>query len=120
LGASTGITTGISEGILMPTRRQFLLNCAAAAVTASVAPTAALAVPVRFRELSLDEITFLDFAGKVNSWFQVQLESRRKVNLRLMAVRPATEGGLTAVNAGDFRNKKFSLLFAGEAGEPLP
>jgi hypothetical protein len=103
----------------MPTRRQFITNCTALALTASLTPTVALTAPFRSREIALEQISFLDFATKINSRFQISAESRAIAELRLVGTKLLSAREFVVADSGDARNEKFSLLFAGEANAPL-
>jgi hypothetical protein len=102
----------------MPTRRQFLLSCSALAAATTAAPAIALGAPFRSGEIALDQISFLDFAGMVNTTFRVIADSRA-VELCLIGIKSAAPSAFTFVNAGDAGNEKFSFQFSGPTGEPL-
>ena len=102
----------------MPTRRQFLLSCSALTAAASAAPTFALSAPFRSGAIALEQISFQDFAGMVNTAFRVNAESRT-VELRLVVAKPGAAPMFAGAHTGDAGNEKFSLLFSGPAGEPL-
>jgi hypothetical protein len=103
----------------MPTRRKFIASCTALAATASMKPVIALGSPFRSRQVPLEEISFLDFATKVNSRFMVLSESRALAELRLAAANPLRAERFAVANSEDGRNEKFSLLFMGGEITPL-
>ena len=104
----------------MSTRRKFLLDCSAIAVTASVAPATALGASLRLKEVSLERISFQTFYGHLKAVFLVQGDSGSRVALRLAEVRstPAYPAATLAA-AEDAGNEKFSLLFSGLPKRPL-
>ena len=97
----------------MPTRRQFFASCTALAVTASLTPAVALGAPFRSCLISLEEISFLDFAATVNTEFLVLTESRPVAGLRLAGANLLGAGRFAVSNCEDARNENFSLLFVG-------
>jgi hypothetical protein len=103
----------------MPTRRNFLINCSAIAVTASLAPASAFSASLQSTQTSLEQIGFQDFANKVNTLFHVHVDSTSLVALHLIEAKPLLPANLSVVNAEDGRNEKFSLRFAGPARQPL-
>jgi hypothetical protein len=105
--------------LVMPSRRQFILNCSAVAVTASVTPATVLGASFRFKEVPLEQIRFSTFAARVNTVFQVQRSSGLTVGLQLAEVRPTPLFAGTRANAEDARNERFSLLFRGPLQPPL-
>jgi hypothetical protein len=102
----------------MPTRREFLLSCSTVAVTASVTPATVFGAPFRFKEVSLERVSFSAFAAHLNSAFQVQTASGSAVHLRLVEVQPTPAFPASAA-AEDASNEKFSLLFQGALKQPL-
>jgi hypothetical protein len=103
----------------MPTRRQFVASCTKFAVAASMLPAAALSAPVGGREISLEQISFMDFASKLNSRFSILSDSRPLAELQLVAARLLSARGPGFANRGDEANEKFSLLFAGAGSSAL-
>ncbi len=104
----------------MPTRRKFLLECSAVAVTASVAPAKVLgAASFRFREVPLEQIRFAAFATRVNSAFLVQTGTGATVTLQLIEARPSPVSLPMLRLAEDAANERFSLLFRGPLRPPL-
>ena len=100
-----------------PTRRQFLVNCSAIAVTASVAP-ATLGGPSRSRAVPLEQIGLVDFARQFNTTFVVRPERGAPIELVLVEIRPLASK-IAAPNAEDARNEKFALLFRGSLAASL-
>jgi hypothetical protein len=99
----------------MPTRREFLVGCAALAVSASVKPVLASGGPFLRRDLSLEEISFRDFAIHVNTPFLVSQESGTVAALQLVQARLFGDPTFAPTSsAEDARNEKFSLLFVGD------
>lgn len=82
-------------------------------------PAAALSAPVGGREISLEQISFMDFASKLNSRFSILSNSRPLAELQLVGVRPLDARGSGFANGGDEANEKFSLLFAGPGSSAL-
>ena len=100
----------------MRTRRKFLLNCSALAVTASVIPTGVFGASRRSLEVSLEQIDFAAFAGHLNTTFEVQGKTGPAVGLQLVDVSPTPAESPSALDAA---NEKFSLLFSGPLAQPL-
>jgi hypothetical protein len=100
--------------MFMQTRRKFLRDCSLAAVTASLAPVAALAHPGS-RIAGRKEPGFGQFARQVNTPFLVQTGSQL-VRLVLAGVAPFSAASPDAEDAG---NEKFSLRFRGPVQQPL-
>ncbi len=103
----------------MPTRRQFILNCSAIAVTASVAPVTAFGAPAWTREISLQSLGLTAFAAHLNTSFQVQVDSGADVALQLVEARSTPPVPGDHANAEDSRYEKFSLIFRGALEQPL-
>ena len=96
----------------MPSRRTFIHNCSALAVSAVVMPVSAMAVPRARRQLLLAQVSAGTFNPFVNAVFAVHDTEGRTQSLRLIQVaRPASE----AQSAGD----SFALLFQGRVSRPL-
>ncbi len=100
-----------------PTRRQFLVNCSALAVTAAIAP-AALGRPSRGRAVALEQIGPADFARQLHTAFVVRPERAAPTELVLVEIRPLAARSAPP-NAEDARNEKFALLFRGSLAFPL-
>ena len=103
----------------MPTRRQFIRNCSAVAITASVAPVTAFGAPVWFKEVSLQLLGLSAFSAHLNTNFQVQIDSSAVVVLQLVDVRSTAPFPGEQANAEDSRYEKFSLLFRGALEQPI-
>ena len=102
----------------MPTRRQFLANCSAVALTASMSPVALAGLP-SVGDVPLDRIGLTDFTRQLNTVFRVQLDNRSATELLLVDVRPSLAPQLASPYAGDAGNEKFTLLFRGSLAQPL-
>ena len=110
----------------MRTRRKFLLNCSAVAVTASVTPASVFAAPRKSLEVPLEQISLSSFASNLNTLFRVQGDNGPAVTLQLIEVSPtpaarvsaSSRSRLNSVEA-DAANEKFSLLFRGALNQPL-
>ena len=100
----------------MRTRRNFLLNCSAVAVTASVTPTTIFSAPRRLAEVPLQGIRFDDFTIHLNTLFDVEGESGPAVQLQLVEVSSMDRQTVSGMDAA---NEKFSLLFGGPIQKPL-
>ena len=104
----------------MSTRRKFLVECSAVAVTASLAPANVLgAGSLRLREVPLEQIRFSVFAARLNSAFQVLTDSGGSVTLQLIEAQPTPVSLRTPRPAEDAANERFSLLFRGPLRQPL-
>jgi len=103
----------------MRTRRNFLLNCSAVAVTASVAPVSVFASPRRLAEVPLEQISLAAFLSHANSTFQAQLDSGPAVGLQLVEIVSTPAVPAQFSNSLDGANEKFSLLFSGPLNHPL-
>jgi hypothetical protein len=103
----------------MPSRRQFLLGCSAAAVTSSLLPASVLAGPSSLKPVGLHQISFNDFALQLNSLFLVRSASGEIIKVQLVEARPLPPFPAANANAADAQNEKFSLLFAGPRAQPL-
>lgn len=101
-----------------PSRRRFLVNCSAVAVTASVAPIT-LGGPSGRRAVSLDQIGVSDFARQLNTAFTVRPSRGDAVELVLVEVRSLVSLKNASPNAEDAGNEKFALLFRGAPAAPL-
>jgi hypothetical protein len=99
----------------MQTRRKFLHDCSLAAVTASLAPAAALAHNPASRITGLNVPGFEQFARQVNTPFFVQAGSQL-VRLVLVGANPFSA---TSPGAEDAGNEKFSLRFRGPVQQSL-
>ena len=110
--------TGPTDSITKPTRRQFLVNCSALAVTASITPVA-FGSPLRGREAPLESIGPADFARQLNSAFVVRPAQGVPIELALVEFRPLPNSKRTSPNAEDAQNEKFALLFRGTPASPL-
>jgi len=99
----------------MQTRRKFIRDSSLAAVTASMAPAAALAHDPRSRAHGLNEPGFEQFAGQVNTPFFVQA-GPQLVRLVLVGADSFSAASPDAEDAG---NEKFSLRFIGPVQQPL-
>jgi len=102
----------------MPTRRQFLANASALALTASVSP-AAFAGRSQAREVLLEDISPADFARQLNTAFAVRPPPGTAIELLLVEFRPVVSSKRGSPDAPDAQNEKFALLFRGPLGVPL-
>ncbi len=104
----------------MTTRRQFLRETSALAVAAALAPATVLAKSWRPGTVSLDQITFADFAAQRDTTFRVLAANVPVADLDLIraGTQPADDYGQGP--APDDRNEKFALLFRGRRTQPLP
>jgi len=103
----------------MRTRRKFLLNCSAVAVTASVTPVTVFGAPRSLVAVPLDRIRFSAIVSHLNATFQVRGDSGPAVGLQLVEVRPIANSPDQLPSAPDTGNEKFSLLFSGPLKQPL-
>jgi hypothetical protein len=103
----------------MPTRRNFLLNCSAVAVTAAMAPATAISAPLRLREVPLEAIPMSAFASQLNAVFRVQEGGGTAVGLQLIEVQSTPGFASAGLVAEDSANEKFSLFFRGPLSRPL-
>jgi hypothetical protein len=99
----------------MQTRRKFLRDCSLVAVTATVAPLAALAQNPASRIGAQEWPGFEQFARQVNTPFFVR-SGLQTVKLLLVEASPFSAASPDAEDAG---NEKFSLQFRGPAQPPL-
>jgi hypothetical protein len=99
----------------MQTRRKFLRDCSLVAVTASLAPAAAMAQNPAPRTTGLTGPGFEQFARQVNTPFFVQAGSQI-VKLLLVEASPFSAASPNAADAGF---EKFLLRFRGPAVQPL-
>src|SRR5207247_2391138 len=100
----------------MSTRREFLLNCAALAATAALAPATALATGPRLRDVSLENISAGVLAQQLNTYFIARDNPGGAVALQLAAVQPSETGHgetVSAAAAGE-PYESFSLFFVGD------
>lgn len=101
-----------------PTRRQFLAQCGALTLAASVASSAVFPSGAPLKEVPLDQLGLPRFAALVNTVFTVREDSGAEVPLQLVEVKklsPPRPG----TSAPDARNEKFSLLFRGARSQRL-
>ena len=104
----------------MTTRRNFLASCSTITLAATVAPGTVLAAPVPLKSSSQDQLSLATFTKQVQTTFEVRLEAARRVALKLVQVQSNQSSHPMAANAPDAANEKFSLLFRGPQGRPLP
>jgi len=99
----------------MPTRRQFLRNCSIVAAASPFTSGLVLAQNGPPLRTASESPVFEHFASHLNSRFRVQTDSRSASLVLVQARRmPVTDP-----SAEDARNERFTLLFRGEAGQPL-
>lgn len=101
----------------MGTRRRFLRDCSALAVSAALGPVPAMAVPRPGQEVSLDDLSFRTFAALVRTAFFVRDAEGRRQMLALLEAEPAAPDGDGF--GGAVGGESFSLSFRGEATRPL-
>jgi len=99
----------------MQTRRKFLRDCSLVAVTATLAPVAALAQNPASRIGAREWPGFEQFARQMNTPFFVRAGSQM-VKLLLVEANTFSAASPDAEDAG---NEKFSLLFRGPVQQPL-
>jgi hypothetical protein len=99
----------------MQTRRKFLRDCSLVAVTATLAPVAALAQNPASRIGAQDWPGFEQFARQVNTSFVLRAGSK---TVKLLLVEASIFSAATP-DSEDAGNEKFSLLFRGPAQQPL-
>ena len=73
----------------------------------------------RWREVSLDEVSFDQFVQNLNTVFTVHDVAGGAVEVRLAEVRSLPQLQQTAETAEDAGNEKFSLRFIGSAQQAL-
>jgi hypothetical protein len=104
---------------VMPSRREFILNCSAFAATAALAPATALAVRPRLRDVGLESVSAELFAAHLNTWFVARDNQGGGMAVQLAAVEtPDAGSGELGTAGGDFF-ERFSLVFAGDVSQPL-
>ena len=99
----------------MATRRRFIRNCSALAASAAFLPASVLAVRTG-RSVSLEDIAFGTLAAQVHSRFLLRDTNGDSQSLKLIEAKLASGGGSVA---GDQGIERFSLLFQGDAANPL-
>lgn len=86
----------------MRTRRKFVFNCSALAVSAAILPASA----VRWTDITAGELGFQSFAAELNSRFLTRSGPGQSLELVEATRKDSTAG-------------HFSLLFRGDATQPL-
>jgi len=102
----------------MSTRRQFLVDCSAAALAVVVAPVG-LAASIEDAEVPGRELSFAAFERELGSNFAVQLDGQATVYLELIRAERYHPSHLEAADSVDAANERFSLLFRGARACPL-
>jgi hypothetical protein len=105
----------------MISRRHFVSSLPGIMTALAVAPVA-LAEPRGGRPPKLAASGYAGFADQLNTSFRVRLSERDIAELRLIKVRqsPRTPARTGRRAPGDAGNEKFSLIFRGPEGRPLP
>ena len=103
----------------MRTRREFLLDGAALALTAGLAPSALTASTIPGRGAGLPRINFANFARHQGTNFRVLQTNRAAVALKLVEATSWSQSFPHVPGVEDERNEKFTLLFRGALGQPL-
>ena len=101
----------------MATRRKFICDCSALAASAALVPVSALAAPQQWREVALMDVAFETLAAQVNAQFLLRNATGDTQALELTKAQLSPESG--SGGAEDGSNEKFSLLFRGDAIQPL-
>jgi hypothetical protein len=99
----------------MQTRRKFLRDCSLVALTASLAPAAALAQNHAVGIAGPDWAGFEQFARQVNTLFLVRTGS---ITVKLLLIEAHTFSAASPASE-DAGNEKFSLRFQGPVQPPL-
>jgi hypothetical protein len=101
----------------MATRRKFIRDCSALAASAALVPVSVLAAPHKSREVALAEVAFETLAAQVHARFL--LRDANGDTQALEMTKAQWSPGSHSRGAGDGGNEKFSLLFRGDARQPL-
>lgn len=96
-------------------RRHFLAWGSVLAVTALAWPQGVIAAPRRFvmKELSLDDVCLVTFAGQLHTTFGVTDAPAGRMELKLIEASPVKTSSRQQGDAPDAGYEKFSLIFSG-------
>lgn len=107
----------------MRTRREFLLNGSIALAGFALVPASSIGGPAGSEPKlrSLDQISYAALAAQTGTAFLVRLAASASVKLRLLeAPLAAPAAALESPPPADARYERFSLIFAGPSGRPIP
>ena len=110
----------IQSGIVVQTRRTFLVHSSRVAAAAVVTPTVAWAKSSHFkrRARTVAEVTHADLIQAVNTPFNVQVNDSVVTPLTLVSVTDRLTP-LSQSHLPDGLNEKFAIVLSGEADERL-
>jgi hypothetical protein len=104
---------------IVANRRAFLTKCSALALAGGLAPGRLFGNQARLDLVSLDKISFAQFAAQLGSEFRVELFPGASLSMVLVEATRRKLSHPMALRGEDAQNEHFSLVYQGPGDVPL-